>query len=270
MAKSRAFYERYQAGEHMPVWRELIGLGEKVREEPLRSDAFQVCEEVVRRAQGNLRTLHARLLDLDYEFAEPDAALVDAGADAGQRIEAVERELGALPLIARVWYGTLASVNFCQAEQQLVYRQSIQSPLGPDIFGLGSHPVLNFQSLDCCWQQLQEMAAEHEEHVRELRESGWQEPPDEFQLGQFLPLGGWASNCNPKGFPLPAYGVDAVIYNDGGGDTYFVDELRSAFRWGGFPFWQWCLKKANFYSPCEYRPNFEKLLPLLKEGLLEL
>jgi hypothetical protein len=85
-----------------------------------------------------------------------------------------------------------------------------------------------------------------------------------------LPLGGWASNCEPKGFQLPCSGVDAVIYNDGGGDTYFVDELRSAFRWGGFPFWQRSLKKSDFYSPMEYRPNFEKLLPVLKEGLMEL
>jgi hypothetical protein len=37
-----------------------------------------VCHEIVRRAQINLRTLHRRLLDLGYEFAEPEAALKDA------------------------------------------------------------------------------------------------------------------------------------------------------------------------------------------------
>jgi hypothetical protein len=69
---------------------------------------------------------------------------------------------------------------------------------------------------------------------------------------------------------LPCNGVDGVIFNDGGGDTCFVDELRNAFQWGGFPFWKCGLKKATFYSPMEYKPNFEKLLPQLTEGLLEL
>jgi hypothetical protein len=112
------------------------------------------------------------------------------------------------------------------------------------------------------------MAAEEKEDLWEMKENGLDEPPEWVVPG--LPLGGWASNCDPKGFPLPCFGIDAVIYNDGGGDTYFVDELRSAFQWGGFPFWQWAFSKRRFQPPGVYRPNFEKLLPVLKEGLLEL
>jgi len=266
MARSR-FLERYLTGEHVPVWRELIELGDKVLDEPLRAEALGVCEEIVRRARVNLRTLHGRLLELGYEFADPHAALVDAGPDAAAEIEKVEQELGAFPVFARVWYQTFASINFCQAEQQRVYKEGIRPPEGPDIFGLGSHPVLIFQSLDRCQAQLQHMATEQEEHIRQMKESGEEEPSES---GQFLPLGGWASNCDPKGFTLPCFGIDGVIYNDGGGDTYFVDELRSAFHWGGFPFWQWVFKKRDSYSPMEYRPSFEKLLPVLKEGLLKL
>lgn len=264
------FFERYQAGAYVPVWRELIALGSEVRDEPLRSEAISVCVEIVQRARHNLRTLHVRLRELGYEFADSDGALVDASSDAEADIETVEREFGVLPLIAHKWYATLASVNFCQAEKQRVYRQAIQPPAGPDIFGLGSHPVLIFQSLTCCREQVQQMTTEREEHSRQMKESEWEEPSDANEVRQFLPLGGWASNCEPKGFPLPCEAVDAVIYNDGGGDIYFVDELRLAFRWGGFPFWQWGLQKPNFYSPFEYRPNSQKLLPLLKEGLLEL
>jgi hypothetical protein len=256
--------ERYQAGERVLVWRELIELGAKVAEEPCRSEAVRVCEEIVQRARFNLRMLHAQLLDLGYEFAEPHAALVDADPGAVAEIKRVEKELGALPLIARVWYQVLASVNFSQAERQLVYWQAVRAPTGPDLFGLGSHPVLIFQSLVRSREQLQHMTAEQEEqHVGAS-------PSDAAGSGQFLPLGGWASNCEPKGFRLPCYAADAVIYNDGGGDVYFVDQLRSAFRWGGFPFWQWTLKNPNFYAPMHYRPNFKELLPVLTQGLLEL
>jgi hypothetical protein len=97
---------------------------------------------------------------------------------------------------------------------------------------------------------------------------GWGGGP--ITLRRFLPLGGSASNCEPKGFPVPCLGVDAVIYDDGGGPVYFVDELREAFRWGGFPLWGWNLDDPLFYWPGLYRPNFAKILPALREGLLEL
>jgi hypothetical protein len=264
------FFERYQASAYVPVWRELIARGSEVRDEPLRSEALSVCEEIVRLAQLNIRTLHARLLKLGYEFADPENALVDAPPNAEAAIESVERELGVLPLIARKWYSTLASVNFCQSEKQRAYWQAVRPPAGPDFFGLGSHPVLIFQSLTSCRQQLQEMAIERQEHVRQMNENVWEGPYETNKVRQFLPLGGWASNCEPKGFWLPGEAIDGVIYDDGDGDTFFVDELRLAFQWGGFPFWQWGLEKSDFYSPYEYRPNFQKLLPILKEGLVEL
>ncbi len=267
------YLERYQAGEHVAVWRELIAQGDRVQQEPLRSESIQVCTEIVLRARSNLRTLHARLLELGYEFAEPDAALVDAGPDTLAQIEQIEQELGALPLIARVWYGTLASVNFQQAESQLCCSGGVlYPPEAPDIFGLGSHSVLIFQSLPRCREQYQAMLAEEaqERDAHAMADDDAQDELESADAEPFLPLGAWASNCEPKGFSLPCAGVDAVLYNDGGGDFHFVDELRSTFQWGGFPFWQWAVKRGDFYAPCHYRPNFAKLLPVLKEGLVEL
>lgn len=263
------YYQRYLAGEYVPVWRELIALGESALQEPHRSDALAVCREVVRRAAANLRTLHTRLTGLGYQFSDPSSALVEAGPDADAILQKIESEFGTLPLIARVWYGNIASVNFGQAEEQRVYRGSDwKPPMKSDISGLGSHPALVFQSLErgkAMWHQLRE---ENDEYHRDAAAGGH---PDAFAVfGRFLPLGSWASNCEPKAFPTPCPGIDAVIYNDGGGDRYFVDELREAFRWGGFPFWQWSLENPEFASSMEYRPNFAKLLPVLREGLLEL
>jgi hypothetical protein len=267
----RRFLERYLEGEHVPVWRELVGLGGGVLDGPLRAEALRVCEEVVRRAGVNLRTLHARLTDLGYEFADPAGALVEAGPEAGGEIDATERELGTLPLIARVWYRAFAAVNFRQADHQRMFPFSgdVRPPAAPDVFGLGSHAVLVFQSLADGRAEWREMEAADEEDRRRMKEMG-QEPFEEATAGRFLPLGGAASNCEPKGFELPCPGVDGVIYDDGGGGTSFVDELRAAFRWGGFPFWQWSLTKPDFFAPLEYRPNFGKLLPVLKDGLLDL
>lgn len=252
MKQSFDYLHRYQAGQRSEVWRELIELGEAVRQEPFRSQAWAVCEEIVQRAMVNLRLLHQRLNSLGYRFANPEEALKDAADDAPERIAEFEQEFGTLPLIAKCWYSNLESVDFRQSEEQLACRGSISPPAAPDIFGLGSHPVLLFQSLAKSREQLQRLQSEN---------------PTKY--GFHLFPGGWASNCEPKGFTLPCNAIDGVIYNDGSGDIHFVDELRHAFHWGGFPFWQRSLKKPKFYSPMEYRPNFEKLLPVLREGLLE-
>jgi hypothetical protein len=263
-----SYHARYLAGEYEPVWRELIDLGPAVYDDAVFPDALVVCREIVERARANLGILHSRLTALGYEFAAPGATLVDAPADAVADVRAFEAEFGELPLIARVWYATISSVNFAQAAGQRVYRgRQHPSPVASDISGLGSHPVLLFQSLSAgreAWSTLRAEAA-----VLEMEEDGLQsDAPIEF--GRFLPLGGWASSCEPKGFRVPIRAVDAAIYDEGAGDMYFVDELRRAFNWGGFPFWSRCLEYPDFYSPMEYRPNFAAVLPVLREGLLEI
>jgi len=49
---------------------------------------------------------------------------------------------------------------------------------------------------------------------------------------------------------------------------YRTGVRRAAFRWGGFPFWHYAPQSISV--PFTYRPNFEKLLPLLREGLVAL
>lgn len=55
------YLERYLAGEHEPVWSELVALGPAVRQEPVLADASAVAYEVVRRARANIETLIDRL-----------------------------------------------------------------------------------------------------------------------------------------------------------------------------------------------------------------
>ncbi len=253
------FHQRYLSGEHVPVWDELIRLGDSIREEPVRSDALAVVREVVDRSHQNLKVIHDRLVGLGYEFAKPEAVLVEAGPGAGEQIRAIEASLGTFPLLVREWYLRLASVDFSQSRPQE------SGPTESCVGGLGFNCTLIMQSLDGCWEQWERLNRQHAEDVRSAREFG-QGPLGPEHLPPFLALGPFASNCDPMGFWLPNSGVDGVFYNDGAGDTHFIDHLRTILQEGGFPFWRQYGKRHRHVLSA--RPNLEEVLPILKGGLL--
>lgn len=63
-----SFLSRYVQGEYEQVWAELLALGERVREEPLYSDALAVARETMRRVRYNIELLVPRLKDIGYQF----------------------------------------------------------------------------------------------------------------------------------------------------------------------------------------------------------
>src|SRR5262249_38409309 len=156
---------------------------------------------------------------------------------------------------------SLASVDFCQAKSQLC------GPTGSDVNGLGSHPVMVMQSLDGCWAMWLGLCEDHEERCRDVAHLETDDPELYRQLTRplqpFLPTGGWASNCTPMGFSLPCLAADGVLYNDGGGAMYWVKVLRRCFEWGGFPFCHY-YAAGNAPLPWEARPNWERVIPLLR------
>lgn len=254
-----SLHQRSISGERVPVWDEMIRLGDSIREEPVLFDALAVVREVVDRSHRNLRAIHDRLVSLGYEFAKPEVALVEAGPGAADRVRAIEASLGTLPLLVREWYLRLASVDFSQSRPQQF------GPTASCVGGLGFNCTLIMQSLDACWEHCERLNREHAEDARTAREFGVSSFGSE-QLPAFLPVGARASNCDPMGFHLPDLRVDGVLYNDGGGDAYFIDHLRMIFEWGGFPFCQWYSKRRRLSLSA--RPDIEKVLPILKEGLL--
>lgn len=257
-----SLHERYLSGESVPVWEEMIRLGDSIREEPVLSDALAVVREVVDRSSRNLRAIHDRLVGLGYEFASPEAALIEAGPGSVEQILALEARLGTFPLLIREWYLRLASVDFSQSQSQEF------GPTESSVGGLGFNCTLIMQRLGRCGEQWECLAREHAEVAHAARETG-QGTPGPEPLPAFLALGPSASNCDPMGFRLPNLGVDAVFYNDGAGDVYFIDHLRTVFEWGGFPFCRWYgqRRRHHFLSA---RPDVEKVLPILKDGLLPL
>jgi hypothetical protein len=90
------YYDRYQRGERIQVWSDLIALGEAVRQEPVYSDAVAVARETMTRARQNVETLITRLDGIGYEFVTRQRALQGLAAHlegfrklAAEQLEAV-------------------------------------------------------------------------------------------------------------------------------------------------------------------------------------
>jgi len=252
---STTFLDRYVSGERLEVWKELIAIGPSAGEAPQNSQAIAVAQEIVDRAYANLTFLRNVLLDVGYEFAHPDHVLVEATPTTIKTLRELECQFGSLPIILRIWYERFLSVDFRQSQKQL-----FMSPdtVYSDVAGLGCNCVLVFLDLERCLCLREKVVAPPKR-------------PNALCGGKqvFLPLGSFASNNEAKGFWLPNGAVDSVLYNDGGGDICFVDQLRKAFKWGGFPFWgvQFQKNRRHVLTPVGSVPNFPKLLPLLLQGI---
>jgi hypothetical protein len=64
----RSFFERYRNGEHAAVWEELVALGEGVRNDLYYADAVAVANETMSRVRHNVETLIQRLAEMGYYF----------------------------------------------------------------------------------------------------------------------------------------------------------------------------------------------------------
>ena len=97
-AQNLTFLERYHAGERKKVWRELVRLGPDVYHERFHTNALAVARETMKRALHNLGLIHARLIDLGYQFDEPELAFAPAIWDSKIDIAIAQREIEYLPL----------------------------------------------------------------------------------------------------------------------------------------------------------------------------
>jgi hypothetical protein len=244
------YYARYVAGDCEAVWRELVDHGEAVRDPSIWPDTVSVASELVDRAYRNLRLLWKRLVELGYLFEHPGDAFVEASAGDLATLDSVESRMGVLPVVVRKWYERIGSVDFSQEQAQLFSKGDLPCV---EVSGLGLNAPLVFFSLPKCLLMQKQLCDEKRISKEEA--------------DHFLPLGGWASNCDPTGLQLPCESFDGVLFNDGGGDVHFVEQLRMAFQWGGFPLWQLLVPGKKRAWPIRCVPRFDKLLPILTEGL---
>jgi hypothetical protein len=194
--------------------------------------------------EAALRQLAINLMGLGYEFENEAGPLGFTESDA--LVEALEERFGELPAAYRAFYQTFCFVDFRQAGHQLHSQ-------GSEVSGLGLNCPLVFEPL----YKIDGMRAE-------LAECG---VPIESEGRCFLPTGGSASNCEPKGVWVPSRVLDPVLFDEGAGPVSLIEEVRDAILAGGFPFWMSLLRRSRHTSPLGFSPPYAELLPRLLRGI---
>jgi hypothetical protein len=242
-------FRRYQAGDHVEVWADLIALGSSVRESAALSDARSVAWATMERVATNVERLIARLKGHGYEFGVyPDGTalrgttspLIRPNTASLLEIDELEHFAGTIPLSLRAFWEVLGCV--CLIGRTCHGRLEYSDPLyvAPPIVGIVD--------------------------VREFH-------PDKFEARE--PLGepfacpiapdflhkDNISGGEPYSIRLPNVGADTKLENEWH-DLYFVNYLRVAIlEWGGFPglassnpFEKWRAKGLSMAKP-EWLPE---------------
>lgn len=118
------YLARYNKGEYIQVWEELIKLGPEIRQGELYSQAEMVAKETMKRIKANLKTLVERLKSLDYDFKYEPVTPPNKGRK--KEIKAFEKKFGLLPLSLKIFYEEVGQVNFMGSHPKL--SEYVKSP----------------------------------------------------------------------------------------------------------------------------------------------
>jgi hypothetical protein len=207
---------RYAAGEGQPVWDEIVGVGAALRDDPLRwDDAVAVAHDLVGRIRRNAETVRDHLADQGYEFQASEPIRPPA-SDITSDLDLVEAEIGAFPMVLRVFLEEIGTINLNGSHPQWTFDY-------PDPFSVEYFPGYAVSE------------------YRQWKEDGWFEKmgrdgfpialaPDYFHKAD-------VSGSSPYEIELPDASTDPLWLNDDlhEGKT-FVGYARSALLgWAGFP-----------------------------------
>ena len=221
----RPYLDRYLAGEHEQVWKELVALGEAAL---ASSDAREVADETMRRVAQNVGTIAERLRKLDYRFVYPGSEggffglrkakvhepLVPPTADSRSQVAELEELVGGpIPLSLRAFFSLVGEINLNGSHPSLA---PVDSDVAPD-------PLM------VC--SVEDAIAMIDSEVRDEDEPARIEfAPDALHKAN-------VSGSGPYFTEVPAEGADGIV-QDAPVDGTFVEYLRHAIlQWGGFPGW---------------------------------
>ncbi len=200
---STPMLDRYLAGDHRAVWSDLVALGAAVREEAHAADALAVAYETMRRVDANVRTVSARLTQLGFTPGE-EPLHTPPNENAPTQIRELEEVAGTVPISLRAFYEIVGAVNW-NGQLAGVLPSSRPQPADP----LVVMPI--------------EIAIESADYFT----GAVLIAPDDLTKAD-------TSGGDPYQIEVPNASADAVLRFE---CHYlnFVDYLRLAFRFGGFP-----------------------------------
>ena len=229
-------YDRYVAGERDQVWRELVDLGPDVRATANLADALAVSYETMARVEANIQTIVQRLNGLRYAFETSPGKTgrphIPPAGSTWKALRKLEKTAGSLPLALRAFYDVVGEVNLMGFHPALAPRQSSVAPDPLVVFGIeDSREALDGQETDDGALYLPIA-------------------PDDLHKAN-------VSGGDPYSIRVPAPVADTIIEFEPHGVT-FVEYLRIAFAWGGFPGWE----NADAIAPPEIGELSKGLLPI--------
>ncbi|HEV7764883.1 MAG TPA: hypothetical protein VGQ76_07785 [Thermoanaerobaculia bacterium] len=213
------FAARYEAGDHIAVWRELIGAGDSVRGE-LQAQAIEVVRLTMARVRRNLDVLASELSSHGFQFGfYPDGEEVPAYSGPlvplTERQDETVRQLetvigGAVPLsIVGLWkwVGAVCFVGYADDWPDYADPIWIEGPAS----SLNEFP-------DWKWRC----------------QEGYQDGPFGLIIAPDVCHKDNVSGGAPYEIAVPNLGLDGALRNHSR-EYYLIDYLRNALAWGGFP-----------------------------------
>jgi hypothetical protein len=237
------YFDRYRAGDHQKVWKELVDLGPAVREDAHAADALAVAYETMERVAANVDTLIGRLTKLNYEFqaATPatgggtmmmggmtfdiSALLVKALAGTGRAAPSSLHRPRTKPAAG----GQKALIDF--EKQGAVMPLSIRAffEVVGEVNLIGTHPAIAPKTGQVAPDPLvveafDEGMVEYDEDETAV---ALMIAPDDLHKAN-------TSGGDPYAIAIPDPRADGIVLNERH-ELLFVDYLRLCFRLGGFP-----------------------------------
>lgn len=216
---------RYLGGERALVWHELRQHGARVREPALVDEAQAVCDEMARRARGNIEVLIERLLAQGYRFHDNDdeqtavVPLTGPDAHAEDYVRWLEQRFGPVAMTLSSWIRIVGDVWLVGTHPEWE-TSAAADPLVVEVAATryANHDRRSF------------LEYEHQQWREEAEDELFQLPVAPDQLTKDNVSGG-----GPYGIVVPDACADALIVTTAA--MPFVSYLRAAFEMGGFPGW---------------------------------
>jgi hypothetical protein len=200
----------HEDGAPIEAWTRALSAGPWLRcDEDSWQETVVLARDTMRRVRKNVERLVARLTDAGYRFERTDWVHLPPAADAAAQVDELESLIGPVPLSLRVWWEEIGSVDLNGRHKSWKFDY-------PD-------PLVVHAPFDYVRREYDEWRADDdrvEPFVVDLA-------PDWLHKAD-------VSGGAPYGLAVPNEAVDGLLLGEFH-QTTFVNYLRIAFAWGGFP-----------------------------------